>query len=238
MKRLRLIALSSVVLILSVSLLTKIFIIDAAPQPTSFPTGQVTITGQIVPSVNPRMLRDDGLILEKAGRPRDRRIIGYENPFEYFLYDAQNTEIRLSFTDAGLANLRQQYVPNRDFAPEIWRSHPEYVATTALWQDWAGKWVTITGSYDDKQVFQVTSLMVATPPASQFATSTTNRRDELVEMIALVGDFPELPESIYPYTFLILDAIRDDGMPFKIMVYTENYSSWTKSAIPFSLFRT
>jgi len=184
------------------------------------------------------MIREDGLILETTGRPRDRHIIGYENPFEYFLYGVQNTEIRLSFTDAGLANLRQQYVPNPNFSPEIWRSHPEYVATTALWQDWAGKWVNITGSYNDNQVFQVTSLTVATPPAIQFATYPTNRRGELVEMIALVGDFPVLPESIYPYTFLILDVLRDDGMPFKMMVYTENYSSWTKSAIPFSLFRT
>lgn len=194
---------------------------------TPLPTGQITLTGRLLPSVNDDTYTWLGLIVATTAPSDDLRIAGYQQPFKYFLYDEQENVIPLSFTVEAIDSLRQQFLSSGGLnplpTPQMWDEHPEYIATTALWQEWTGKWVSLTGKFDSSGTFEVRSLNPTDPPLFQ----STSSRAKLVEITAFL-DFPHgydrvAPPIPIPYTFL--DATSIDGTKYTVIVYNSNLSS-------------
>lgn len=149
------------------------------PNPTN---PQFTLVGQLIPAVNTGPDKGVGGAVMNGGPFK-----AYQ-PVEYHLYDSQNEQIKLGFSPDfemafGLKSLDgnprgPQIIANATLeslsTPNIYLPVAtdliRYELYNTLWQDWAGRWMSVTGRFSAKGVLFVEAFKAAQPTGLSFLT--------------------------------------------------------------------
>lgn len=161
--------------------------VTATPTP-EIPDGsklEFTLVGQLIPAVNTE---------SDAGVGSDFRF-GYPfrayRPIEYHLYDAQNVEIALTFSTAlehqfwlktvnadtsliAEATHQSLITPNPGFPVPSYTDSLSYPLYNSLWQEWAGKWVSVKGRFKSNGVLFVEDFHLTPITTTTFAAQVPN----------------------------------------------------------------
>jgi hypothetical protein len=96
----------------------------------------------------------------------------------------------LEFPNAAIEFLRQAYAKARPkfagYGP--WDKPPSILAYNALWQDWAGKWVTVQGSFTKSDTLAVRTLQVTKPEKEHHETTQSPNKSQMVILEGPITD--------------------------------------------------
>lgn len=150
---------------------TKNAAVPTAAGPTS---SEITLVGQLIPAVNTGL--DAGL---GGDMNSDPQVVALQ-PIEYHLYDAKNNQISLSFNNEHLYQAawekwinaqadKKNVVAGAAKVPKISANYPKYALYRELWQDWAGRWISVKGVFTQTNTLEVNVFEATTVISESFA---------------------------------------------------------------------
>lgn len=209
-----------------------------APKPsaTSINAPEITITGQIIPAINTGA--DAGV-----GSPH-RDFATASQPMEYHILDSQGKDITLAFNNATLqlqywqkwldANPQKDTIQLNATQPSsVWQNYSKYLTYNAIWQDFAGQWVTVSGQFVQPTVLEVNSIkLIPNSAASASPTKSTKltARRVIVTGQIIISNYNPLPRSTQPgfgggFVYRLKDI---NGQTINLYIYDSQPNNTTR----------